>query len=165
MAYYEQKIMSAQPGETTNVDHLNPQIQIVKGTLDDSFINKAVTYDGPITDLSCPAVKLAELNEMVVGAIIGYSYGKLQIAVEGWDIKFIPGGHGYATQNTRIVGHISNDIPDVEDGTPGYIRTVLTPFNSYSSGHEERLYNGRGNVLRGNRYAGDIAYVSMIFGG
>lgn len=164
MAYYQQKIMSAQPGTTTDTDHENPQIRIVNGIIAPSFINKAVTYDGDPTDLSCPAVKLAGENEVVIGALIGVAYGKLQVVVEGWDIKFLAAVGGM-TQNTRIVGGAALNVPGVTDGTPGYVNHVAPPGNTYLGAAAQQIYAGRGNILQGGAAAGDRVYVSLKLGG
>lgn len=164
MAYYEQKIISARPGPTTGTDHENPQIQIVNGTLDDSYINKAVSYDGEPTNLASPEVKLSGDGDIVIGSIIGLSYGKLQIAVDGWDIKFLVGSTVGAWGGNRIIGAVSDDVPGVTDGTPGYVvNTVLGV--SYSAGNLINIFNGRGDVFKGSGTPGQIVYVSMKLGG
>ena len=87
MAYFEQKLMSCIAGgvavTTANMTHTSTNIPIVNGVIDDSYINKAVTLDGRPADLANPKVKLAGDGDVVLGAIVGVSYGKLQVAVEG----------------------------------------------------------------------------------
>jgi len=145
MAYFEQKIMSAIAGGTSGNNDL---ISIVNGAIADSFINKAVTYDGQPADLANPKVKLAGNNDIVIGAIIGTSYGKLQIAVGGWDIKFLAATATVIDPGSRIVGAQQTD-------NHGYVQAAPSTF----------LAAARGSVLKGDgSTAGRIIRVSMIFG-
>lgn len=153
MAYFEQKIMSATAGGTSTDNDI---ISIVNGAIADSFINKAVTYDGQPADLSNPKVKLASANDIVIGAIIGTSYGKLQIAVGGWDIKFLAVDTDVLTPGSRIVG------AQMSATARGYVQAAnVSTFNAAAAA-------GRGAVLYGGPdpgTAGRIIRVTMIFGG
>ena len=165
MAYYEQTLLSAIAGGTsTNKDN----IIIVNGAIEDLYINKAVTLDGDPVDLASIKVKLAGDGDVVLGSIVGVSYGKLQVVVDGWDIKFISGSSAAVTQNSRIVGAVSASITGVADGTKGYIKSyVIDPATPGSPTDAElsTIPNARGSVLKGTTVAGGIAYVSMRFGG
>lgn len=163
MAYFEQKLMSAQPGATTASGSLNPQIVITNGAIADDLIDRAVTYDGAVTDPSSPPVKLAGDGEVVIGSLVGVSYGKLQIAVEGWDVRFKV-GDAAVTQHSKIVGGIRNDGTN---NVPGYIKSyVLDPTTAGSPTDAElaTIDNGRGSVMVAAAAMG-TARVSMKLGG
>ena len=124
MAYFEQTLMSATPGGTSGT---NDVITMVNGAIADSFINKSVTYDDQPSDLANPKVKLAGEGELVIGSIVGVSYGKLQIAVDGWDIKFMTKDGNDLTPGSRIVGaEISNEH--------GFVKAAPSTFSAVARG-------------------------------
>ena len=180
MAYYSQGIMNARPGPTTASGVANPQIVIENGVMDDIYINRAVTLDGEPTNLACPEVRLAGENEIVLGAIIGYSYGKLQIAVEGLDIAFLIDTYSGVRDHTPIIGAtyaaFGTSPHPYEDGNPGFVKSVPAISASYSAANLLEVLNGRGftvdsGVVPTNRGGsgttdpGNIVHVSMALGG
>lgn len=156
VTYSDSNVYYFYNNDTGNVEQvdavLSPNnIEIIKGSLEKSYINKAVTFGKDFT-WNNPKVGLARDNDMVLGAILGYSYNKLQIAVEGWDISFINGtsidlGSGETstrplTIGSRIVGASIND-------NHGYVQDVpdLRLGTSISEGNEDIVDNGRGYVV------------------
>lgn len=176
MAYFEQKILSATAGGSSAATPPT-NIPIMNGTVADEYINRAVTFDGEETasDMGSPKVRLADAGEVVIGAILGTSYGRLQIAVEGWDVKFKVGAAA-VTKDSRIIGAVS------ADATPkaGYIgnpaRTTISPSGATATNAELEAHvavlegqivefsNGRGSVLKAAP-AGGTATVSIKLGG
>jgi len=152
MAYFQQELMSATAGGSGN-----SLITIVNGAIADSFINKAVTYDDQPGDLSNPKVKLAGNNDVVIGSIVGTSYGKLQIAVSGWDVKFLAIDGNDIVPGTRILGAAdTNDL--------GYVKGFTAPTTINQAALANTL-KARGAVLNGTTSAkGDVIRVSMRLG-
>jgi len=136
------------------------QIQIVKGNLAESYINKAVTFDEDFT-ITNPKVRLAHDDSIVVGSILGYTYNKLQIAVDGWDIKFINGTTAPLVVGRKIIGKNVNN-------NPGYIQEA--PDYALISGNELLRSNARGHITYSDSSKASVAgqsivKVSLIFGG
>lgn len=173
MAYFEQKIMSATAGGSTTDSTI---ISVVNGSIADSYINKAVTYDGVPSDLANPTVKLASAGEIVLGSILGISYGKLQIAVGGWDIKFYSSIATALPQGARIIGA---QLSATQKGYVNVFSAAADLTSSFSSTEAdgvvdglEARHNGRGAVLHGGTIpavAPDpgtvMVRVTMMFGG
>ena len=161
MAYFEQTLMSATADETSPD---NTHIEMVNGAIADSYINKAVTYDGQPSDLANPKVKLAGDDDIVIGSIVGVSYGKLQIAVDGWDVKFLVATNADIAPGTRIIG------AEMSATQKGYVKAVSASpgatWNQAASDALSEIGKGRGSVLNGNvDAAGDVVRVTMKFGG
>ena len=143
--------------------YIQPQvdggIQIVKGSLDKVYINRAVTYTGQYDNSAAIKVRLAADNEKVIGSILGYSYGKLQIAVEGWDIKFLNGTGTELQVGKRIMGKQLNTLR-------GYIQEAPDPTDVYSRANSNLRHNGRGMVVNSGLNLGPgvaIVKVAMEF--
>lgn len=157
MAYYQQTLMSAIAGGTSH-----SVITIVNGAIADSFINKAVTYDGQPSDLANPKVKLAGNNDIILGSIVGVSYGKLQIAVDGWDIKFLNHDTTDLAPGTRILGAAR----DGDANALGYVQGAPAWPGTYAAATANNIAKARGAVLYGTTTAiGGIIRVTMKFGG
>lgn len=163
MAYFEQVIMSATPGGTTGNNDI---ITIVNGSIADSFINKAVTYDGAPTDLANPKVKLAGAGDIVIGSILGVSHGKLQIAVGGWDIKFYSSVQTALPMGSRIIGAA------LVSGAKGYVNAVGVAGSTYDDDEANNIRKSRGAVYHGGTIgtpapaAGSVLVrVTLTFGG
>ena len=170
MAYYMQELLSATAGGSAAG---NDAITIVNGSIADSFINKAVTFAGQPADLANPTVKLAGDGEIVIGSIIGVSYGKLQIAVSGWDIRFLQDGVAAITPGSRIIG---SELMISGSTVKGFVKAV--PGAAVGSSPSETTINtainaaglGRGSVLHGGDVTGSptagsvIIRVTMRFG-
>lgn len=146
--YYDGTIPLTKSGRTgfnvqkvTSYDgDIQGQIIIENNSLDKSFINKAVTFDGNPFDIKEPRVRLALDNEMVIGSILGYSKGKLQVAVNGWDIKFINGTSYALPVGSKIVGKTLNN-------KGGYIQPAYDKYrNIMESTDEGTLLKSRGSV-------------------
>ena len=154
MAYYQQKILSGTAGGTGS-----SVITVVGGAIDDSYINKAVTFDGVPADLANPKVKLAADGQMVVASIIGFSYGRLQLAADGWDIKFINGTATAIAQNVPILGA-------EHDSKLGFIKGYAAP-GTWNAAAGNTLAIARGMVVDGGpaSKAGEgIVRVAMRYG-
>ena len=145
------------------LQHFTPNgIEIVKENLDKSYINRAVTLVDDFT-IHDPKVQLARDDDIVIGSILSYNYRRLQIAVEGWDVKFINGTNNLLTIGSKIIGKSVDNVN-------GYIQPI-PDFSVSISGNEEKRSNGRGYVVdTGYKKAGNIVAsvnivkVSMIFG-
>jgi len=136
------------------------EIELVKGELEKSYINKAVTFDDGFT-ITNGKVRLSYDDSIVLGSILGYSYGKLQVAVDGWDIKFINGTTSPLIVGRKIVGKTINNVG-------GYIQEA--PSFSLTTDNEIKRSNARGHVVYSesddNFAAGkSIVKASLIFGG
>ena len=170
MAYFQQKILSAEAGGTAKTDtDSSSLIPIIGGGIPDSVINKAVTFDGVPSDLANPKVKLAASGEYVLGAIIGTSYGKLEIVVSGWDVKFINArpsilpigvsivGAEYGSEPNAVLGLVADH--SVSSGDVGNAASIASAINSI------QVHTGR--VMHGgvaNKAGEAIVRVAIHFG-
>ena len=159
-----QELLSATAGgTTTNRDN----IPIVNGSIADSYINKSVTYDGQPSDLANPTVKLAGAGDVVIGSIVGVSYGKLQIAVSGWDVRFIQSGTTALALGARIVGAT---VTIGGNAIPGFVAAVGGASDPPTQAEANAILAGRGAVLHGGDVSGTptagsvIVRVTMRFG-
>ena len=160
MAYYQEKLLSGTPGGSGT-----SLINVASGSLPLNMINRAVTYDGQPKDLANPKVKLAGNNHIVIGSILGFANNKLQIAVDGWDIKFINGTGSIMDPGARILGAAYGGelgfIKEESLGLPGtYLQTQIESAL-------DNMLKSRGAVLHGGE-AGQpgsaIVRVTMRFG-
>lgn len=139
-------------------------IQIVKNKLDNFYINRAVTFSGNHDNLAQMKVRLARENEEVIGSIIGYSYKRLQIAVEGWDIKFINGTSDTLKVGKRILG---KENPARHSTFPwGYVQTPPEATSVYRLTNSDLRRKSRGMITDPGEttYGGNIVRVAMKFG-
>jgi len=123
-------------------------ITITKDQLDKEYLNRAVTFGGHPFNINDPIVKLADDNEVVIGSIVGYSNKRLQIHVNGENIKFINGTNYSIPIGSKIVGKKYND-------KLGYVQQVGTI--------ESNLEKSRGNIINsGEENKAGIALVKSI---
>ena len=120
MAYYNQELMSATIGSTTG----NVQISLTNGMVPAADLHKAVAFDGTPTDLASPAVKFALAADRIIGTLVGTSNGKLQIAVQGWDVKFRAVGSRAMSVGERIKGTSTPGLVTTDGGSQGFLTSV-----------------------------------------
>ena len=157
MAYYQEKRMSCTPGgSAANYN------EVTYGDL--TLIDRAVTLDGIPSDLANPKIKLAADGDIILGSIRGFAQNKVQVAVTGWDLKFINGTTSALTLHGRIVG------ATVGSGTTqlrGYVQDATPVGGTYSQSNLNNHLDGRGNIVH-TGVAGvagqEIVRVGMIFG-
>lgn len=142
MAYEQQRLLSIYPN--TNAGDQN----IVYGDM--QLINKAVR------ELTPGIWVLSGSNERVDGAIVGFSYGQIQVAVDGWDIKFINGRNTAMNVGRKIVGEEVN-------GVYGFVHEAEFPAIPYTFAMARDAYFGSGRVRDGgvDNLAG-IAIVKIV---
>jgi len=167
MAYYMQQILSCEAGGSGNT-----LIDVSSGALSESYINKAVTIDGNPSDLASPKVKLCSTNDYVLGSIIGYSYGRLQVVVSGWDVRFINSTDTALTVGLPILG-ANASINSVD--TYGLIKvgsTTATAGDTFDTAEAQSSYDliakYTGRVVHGGAASGAgsaIVRVAISFGG
>lgn len=151
MAYYAQRLLSIDPNSSFGP----PQAHINYG--DETIINKAVVRDA----LNPSLWLLTNENSIVDGAIIGFSYGQIQVAVDGWDIRFINGTTNPLLNNVRIIG---SALPT---GELGFVKNTPAVPGSFTPDTYHAILNGRGVVNDGgpaNEAGEGIVRVAMRYG-
>jgi len=150
---------------TAATDTEDTTLYLVKGNLDKVYINRAVTFAGETDDITNIKVRLAGENEEVIGSIIGLSYGKLQIAAQGWDVKFINGTGNPLTVGKRIIGKANSAVhPTIPKG---FIQEVPDAPSSYTQADADIRRKGRGMVVNPGDSGGvgvAIVRVAMVWG-
>jgi len=139
-------------------------LYLTKGQLDKVYINRAVTFADETSNINDISVRLAGENEEVIGSILGLSYGKLKIAVEGWDIKFINGTSTPLTVGKRIIGSENSAVhPTIPKG---FIQEAPDPTDTYDESNANIRRKGRGFVVSpgGENAGASIVKAAMIFG-
>lgn len=126
------------------------------GRINSNFINKAVTWDGYPFNIDNPKVRLVGDNEEVVGAIIGRDNGKIEVAVEGWDIQFINGTSIPLKVGSKIIGMRKN-------GEYGFVRSMPRPNKIYSPKYYKILNNSKGRIVDGGYPDKSIVKVAFNF--
>ena len=139
-------------------------IEIVKGNLQNFYMRRAVTLSHGFDNLAEVKVRLARDNEEVIGSIVGYSYGKLQIAVEGWDVLFLNSTGSAIPVGSRIVGGESRARHSLYPW--GYVKVAPEPTDGYSLTNANLRRMGRGMVMDSSitTAAGNLVRVAMKFG-
>ena len=105
------------------IENIDNSIQIVDNKLPHTYINKAVTFDGYPFSIDERLVRLAGDDEFIVGSIVGYENGKLEIAVDGFDVKFINGTTSSLKAGSRIIGMTVN-------GEYGFVKSSYVHRNA-----------------------------------
>ena len=142
---------------------LDTLIKIENHKLDKSYFNRAVTFDRvPVFDITNPTVRLALDNEVIIGSIVGYSYSKLQIATDGWDIRFINGTANSIRLGSKIIGKAVNN-------KGGYVQPVYDKYTELiATTDETNISKSRGWIIDpgDDGQAGtSVVRAAMQFGG
>lgn len=131
MAYHEQKLLSIDPSPTT----VTAARRIVYN--DKTLINRSVTKgsDGHF--------RLAADGDVIHGSIVGFSYGKVQLAVDGWDVRFINGTTSAIPVNSTLVGAAPTISGTV---TYGLVRPPVAHTGTYALTTQQEHVAAKGLV-------------------
>jgi len=138
------------------IENDDTSIVIKDGKVGGFYINKAVTWDDHPFNIENPKVKLAGDNEEVVGSIVGSDNGKIEVAVEGWDISFINGTNMPLRIGTKILGMKKKN-------EYGFVQSLPKPNKIYSPKYHIILNNAKGRVVDGGYPDKSIVKVAFNF--
>lgn len=131
MAYHQQRLLAI----VERVSNPPANSDVTYG--DERIINRAVrkTNDRDLWILSGD-------GESVEGSIVGFSYGMIQLAVDGWDVRFINSTDITLIDHDRLVGAVFN-------GERGFVRHPVDLTAAYDPVEVTEHFIARGSIVDG----------------